>query len=81
MHLKATVASSNLGILSIDTAESSRLAVGQLIHSPLGKVEAVGGVVNSQNVDCLAVVCDAVASAALWGVPASNALVTANARE
>lgn len=78
---EATVAGGDLRILSVDATESSRLTVRQIIHSRLGKVEAGGSVVNSQNIDGLAVVCDAVAGAALWGVPACNSLITTNARE
>lgn len=81
LHLEAAVAVSNLGILSINTAKSRRLAVGEFVHSCLGEVEAIGGVVDSQHVDGLAVVGDAVASSALCGVPALDSLVTTNARE
>src|SRR5687768_15586973 len=63
--LQAAVASSNLGVLSIDTTESRSLAVGKLVHGCLGDVEALGSMVDSEDVDGLSVVGDAVACSAL----------------
>lgn len=63
--LQSTLVDSNLGILRVDAAKISGLVVGQIVHGGLGQVEAVVGVVNGQDVDGLAVVGDAVASAAL----------------
>jgi hypothetical protein len=65
VYLEATVAGSYLGVLSINATELSSLAVGELVHGGLGEVETSCSVVNSQNVDSLAVVCDAVAGTAL----------------
>lgn len=81
MRLEATVAGSYLCVLSLDASKLSSLPVGKVVHSGLGKVESIGGVVNGQDVDSLSVVCDSVASAALGGVPARNTLVASNARE
>ena len=66
--LQSAVTDGNLGVLCVDASECLSLAVGKLVHSLLGEVEAVGGVVNGKNVDGLAVVCDAVASTALMNV-------------
>lgn|SRR5690348_4368976 len=65
LRSEATVASSNLSVLGINATKLGSLAVGKLVHGGLGEVETSGSVVNSQNVDGLAVVCDAVAGTAL----------------
>lgn len=80
-QLEATVAGGDLRILSLDASKLRSLAIGKVIHGSLGKVEAIGGVVDCKNVDGLAVVGDAVAGTALRGVPAGNSLVTTDARE
>lgn len=80
-HLEATVAGGNLRILSIDASKLCSLTVGELIHGCLGEVEAIGSVVNCQDVDGLAIVCNAVAGTALGRVPAGNSLVATDARE
>lgn len=69
---KTTLRDIDLGDGGIDTAESVGLIVGELVHSALGQVEASAGVVNSEDVDGLAVVGDGVALAALGGVPAGD---------
>jgi len=79
--LQSTLVDSNLGILRVDAAKISGLVVGQIVHGGLGQVEAVVGVVNGQDVDGLAVVGDAVASAALIRVPAWDADVAADVGE
>jgi hypothetical protein len=64
-HLQATVADGNLSILCLDTTKSLSLAVCEVVHGRLGKVEAITSVVNSENVNGLAVVGDTVAGTAL----------------
>jgi hypothetical protein len=66
--LKTAVADSNLLVGGINTAKGSSLAVGELVHSSLGNVEASTGVVHSKDVDGLAVVGKAVAGTALSSV-------------
>jgi hypothetical protein len=63
--LKSAVADINLSILRLDTTKHLSLTVRELIHGRLGKVEAVVGVVDSEDVDGVFVECDAVTSAAL----------------
>lgn len=65
--LQATVADRDLRILSLNTSELHSLTVGEVIHSSLREVEAGSRVVDSQNVDCLAVICYTVAGTALYG--------------
>lgn len=79
--LKTAVADSDLLVLSIDAAEGSSLAVSELVHGSLGNVETSASVVDSKDVDGLAVVGETVAGTALRAVPASNALVTTDERE
>jgi hypothetical protein len=81
LRLETTVAGGYLSVLRIDATKLSSLAVGKLVHGGLGEVETSGSVVNGQDVDGLAVVCDAVAGTALGGVPARNTLVATNAGE
>lgn len=50
-HLQAALADGDLDSGSIDPAKSCSLAVGQLVHGRLGKVEAGGGVINGKDVD------------------------------
>jgi hypothetical protein len=52
--------------LRLDAAKRLSLTVGEVVHGRLGKVEAVGGVVDSEDVDGLAIVCDTIAGPALW---------------
>lgn len=66
MHLEAAVAVSHLRVLSIDASKLGSLAVGKVIHCSLGKVEAIGSVVDGQDVDSLAIVSDSVAGTALY---------------
>jgi hypothetical protein len=54
-----------LSVLGIDATESRSLAVREVVHGRLGEVEAVAGVVDSENVDGLAVVGHTVAGTAL----------------
>jgi hypothetical protein len=63
--LQAAVADSDLSILCLDATKSLSLAVCEVIHGRLGKVEAIASVVNGKNVDGLAVVGDTVAGTAL----------------
>jgi hypothetical protein len=63
--LQSAVAGSNLGVLRINTSKSGSLAVGKLIHGCLSKVETLGSMVDSENIDGLSVVGDAVACSAL----------------
>lgn len=63
--LQSTVAGGDLSILCLNATKSLSLAVGELVHGCLGKVEAIAGVVNSKNVHGLAIVCDTVAGTAL----------------
>lgn len=79
--LKTAVADSDLLVLSVDAAEGSSLAVGELVHGSLGNVEAGASMVHGKDVDGLAVVGETVAGTALRAVPASNALVTTDERE
>jgi len=58
-----------------------RLAAGQLVHSLLRDVEAVGGVVNGGDVDGVAVVRERVAFTAVGAVPAGDGEGAADARE
>lgn len=64
-HLQPAVAGGNLGELRINASKLGSLAVSKVIHRRLGKVETARSVVNGEDIDCLPVVCDAVASAAL----------------
>lgn len=57
------------------------VTVGQGIHGVEPNVEASGAVVNSQDVDGLAAVCELPAGAAAGGVPASDGLDTTNVWE
>lgn len=79
--LNSTVLDRNLGRLDIDTTQLHGLAAGQLIHGPLANVEARGGVVDSQDVDALAVVLQVPAGTARGGVPAGDGGGTANVGE
>lgn len=54
-----------MSILSLNPAELRSLAVCEVVHSPLCEVEAIVCMVDSQDVDGLAVVCDAIACSAL----------------
>jgi hypothetical protein len=64
-HLKTAVADSNLGILSLDATESLSLAVREVVHRRLREVETIASVVNSKNIDGLAIVSNTVAGTAL----------------
>lgn len=68
-------------ILCVNASELSSLTVCEVIHGSLGEVEASSSVINGQDVDSLAVVCDAVAGTALGRVPALDTLVATDARE
>jgi hypothetical protein len=63
--LKAAVADSNLGVLSLNAAESLSLTVCKVIHGRFGEVETIAGVVDSKNIYSLAVVGHTVAGTAL----------------
>jgi hypothetical protein len=41
------------------------LTIRKVVHGRLGKIEAIVGVIDRKHVDCLSVVCDAVAGTAL----------------
>lgn len=58
--------------LGVDPAELDSLPTGELVHGLLGDVEALGGVVDGEDVDLLALVLEAVADAALGRVPAGD---------
>lgn len=79
--LQAAVAESDLGRLGLNAAELGSLAVGKVVHSGGGKVEATGSSVDAEDVDGLAVVGQGVALAAVGGVPAGNVGSTANVGE
>lgn len=57
---------SDLRIRRLDTSQLRGLVICQFVHGALGKVEAVGGVVDCEDVDGFAVVGYAVACAALY---------------
>lgn len=57
------------------------VTVGQSVHGVESNVEASTAVVNSQDVDGLAAVCELPAGTAAGGVPASNSLDTTNVWE
>ena len=80
-HLQSAVASCDLGVLCLNATESLSLAVGEIVHGGLGDVETVASVVDSKNIDSLAVVCDAIAGSALCAVPALNTHVASDTGE
>jgi hypothetical protein len=63
--LQSAVAGSDLSVLGIDATESLSLAVREVVHGRLGEVKTVTSVVDSENIDSLAVVGHTVASTAL----------------
>ena len=75
LSLQATLVGRNLGVGGVDATELGSLVVGQGIETLLVDVEARSSVVDGKDVDGLALVGDAVAGAALGGVPAGDALV------
>lgn len=64
-NLQAAVAERDLGRLGVNAAKGSSLAVGEVVQSGLGDVEAGSGVVDGKDVDGLAVVGQGVALLAL----------------
>ena len=63
--LDLALAGINLDIRDVDPPKLHRLTIGQIVHCCLSDVEARRGMINCQDVDGLAVVCQAVASTAL----------------
>lgn len=64
--LESTVAGSNLLVLRIDAAKLTSLTIGKLVHGLLSDVESISSVIDSCDVDGLAVIGNAIASTALF---------------
>lgn len=79
--LQTAVAHSDLSGSGRNTSELNGVTVGQSIHGVEANVEASTAVVNSQDVNGLAAVCELPAGAAVGGVPASDGLDTTNVWE
>lgn len=67
--------------LSVDAAPKGSLIAGEGVHGSQGKDEAIAGMVNSHDLDGIAVVGEVPAGAALGAAPARNARVGTDVRE
>lgn len=79
--LQTAVAHGDLSGGGVDTSVLNGVTVGQGVHGIESNVEASSAVVNSQDVDCLAAVCELPAGTAAGRVPASNGLDTTDVWE
>jgi hypothetical protein len=80
-RLQTAVAEGNLLDSGLDATQLDGAAVGQIVHGGEANVEASPRVVNSQDVDRLAVVRGRPACAAVGRVPAADGLRTADVWE
>jgi hypothetical protein len=64
-HSNLALAICNLLVGRINSSELRGLVVCQSVHGSLGEIEATSSVVDGKDIDCLALVCDAVAGTTL----------------
>ena len=78
MH--ATLHTIHLLSISSDVSQEDGLAIGQLIERVKVEIESGAGMVDSEDVDALAVVSQPPARAACGGIPTTNGGGSANMR-